>query len=172
MIRKAATADLPGIGGIYEAIFDQEERGPVYTNWLRGSYPTTGDAGEALAAGTLYVGEENGVLWGVVNLNGVQLPEYGKIPWTIPAGREEVGVIHTLCIHPAQSGRGRAKELVAFCEKTARAQGKTVIRLDTWEGNAPANHLYPSLGSSFAGGTEFFFHGYIREILNCYEKKL
>ena len=153
MIRKAATADLPGIGGIYEAIFDQEERGPVYTNWLRGSYPTTGDAGEALAAGTLYVGEENGVLWGVVNLNGVQLPEYGKIPWTIPAGREEVGV-------------------VAFCEKTARAQGKTVIRLDTWEGNAPANHLYPSLGYSFAGGTEFFFHGYIREILNCYEKKL
>ena len=172
MIRKAAAADLPQIGGIYEAIFDKEDKGPIYTNWLRGSYPTEEDARQALAAGTLYVGEENGVLWGVVNLNGVQLPEYDAIPWTISAERDKVGVIHTLCIHPAQSGRGYAKQMVAFCEETAKAQGKTVMRLDTWEGNVPANHMYPSLGYCFAGGTEFFFHGYIHEILNCYEKTL
>lgn len=173
MIRKAAAADLPRIGAIYEAIFDQEEQGPVYTNWLRGSYPTIDDARQALEAGTLYVGEDDGgALWGVVNLNGIQLPEYDNIPWSIPAGREEVGVIRTLCIHPARSGKGLAKRMVAFCEETARAQGKTVIRLDTWEGNAPTNHLYPSIGYRFAGGTEFFFHGYIHEILNCYEKKL
>ena len=173
MIRKANAADLPGIGEIYEAIFDQEAQGPVYTNWLRGTYPTVDSARQVLEAGTLYVGEEeDGTLWGVVNLNGVQLPEYGKIPWTIPAEQEEVGVIHTLCIHPAQSGKGLAKRMVAFCEETARAQGKTVIRLDTWEGNAPTNHLYPSIGYGFAGSTEFFFQGYIHEILNCYEKKL
>ena len=172
MIRKATAADLPRIGEIYEAIFDKEDQGPAYTNWLRGSYPTTEDARKALEAGTLYVGEEDGALWGVVNLNGIQLPEYDKISWSIPAGREEVGVIHTLCIHPAQSGKGLAKRMVAFCEETARAQGKTVIRLDTWEGNAPTNHLYPSIGYGFAGSTEFFFQGYIREILNCYEKKL
>ena len=168
MIRKATAADLPRIGEIYEAIFDKEDQGPAYTNWLRGSYPTTEDARKALET----VGEEDGALWGVVNLNGIQLPEYDKISWSIPAGREEVGVIHTLCIHPAQSGKGLAKRMAAFCEETARAQGKTVIRLDTWEGNAPANRLYPSIGYRFAGGTEFLFHGYIREILNCYEKKL
>lgn len=172
MIRKATAADLPRAGEIYEAIFDQEDRGPVYTNWLRGSYPTEEDAREALEAGTLYVGEEEGTIWGVVNLNGIQLPEYDNISWTIPAERDQVGVIHTLCIHPAWSGRGCAKQMVAFCEETARAQGKTVIRLDTWEGNVPANHMYPSLGYQLAGGTEFFFHGYIHEILNCYEKKL
>ena len=172
MIRKATAADLPRIGEINEAIFDKEDQGPAYTNWLRGSYPTTEDARKALEAGTLYVGEEDGALWGVVNLNGIQLPEYDKISWSIPAGREEVGVIHTLCIHPAQSGKGLAKRMVAFCEETARAQGKTVIRLDTWEGNAPTNHLYPSVGYGFAGSTEFFFQGYVREILNCYEKKL
>lgn len=172
MICKATAADLPGIGAIYEAIFDKEDRGPVYTNWLRGTYPTVDSARQVLEAGTLYVGEDNGVLWGVVNLNGVQLPEYDKIPWSIPAEREEVGVIHTLCIHPAQSGKGLAKRMVAFCEETARAQGRTVIRLDTWEGNAPTNHLYPSIGYRLAGSTEFFFQGYIHEILNCYEKKL
>lgn len=173
MVRKANAADLPGIGAIYEAIFDREEQGTVYTNWLRGTYPTEDSARQALEAGTLYVGEEeDGTLWGVVNLNGVQLPEYGKIPWSIPAEEDAVGVIHTLCIHPGQSGKGYAKRMVAFCEETAQAQGKTVIRLDTWEGNLPANHLYPSLGYRFAGATKFFFQEYIEETLNCYEKKL
>ena len=172
MIRKAAAADLPGIGEIYEAIFDQEARGPAYTNWLRGTYPTVDSARQVLEAGTLYVGEEDGVLWGVVNLNGVQLPEYGKIPWTIPAEQEEVGVIHTLCIRPSRSGRGLARTMVAFCEAEARRLGKTVIRLDTWEGNLPANRMYPALGYRFAGATEFFFQEFIRETLNCYEKAL
>lgn len=172
MIRKATAADLAGIGAIYEAVFDKEDEGPVYTNWLRGTYPSVENARQVLEAGTLYVGEEDGVLWGVVNLNGIQLPEYDAIPWSIPAEREEVGVIHTLCIHPARSGKGLAKKMALFCEETARAQGKTVIRLDTWEGNVPANRLYPSLGYRLAGATEFFFHGYIHENLNCYEKKL
>ena len=103
------------------------------------------------------MGEENGVLWGVVNLNSVQLPEYGAIPWTI---------------RPSCSGRGYARQMVAFCEAEARRQGRTVIRLDTWEGNLPANRLYPSLGYRYAGTAEFFFMGFVRENLNCYEKAL
>ena len=173
MIRKAQAADLPAVTAIYEAILDGEESGgPVYTNWQRGKYPTIDTARGALEAGTLYVGETDGRLWGVVNLNGEQLPEYDKIPWSIPAQRDQVGVIHTLCIHPGQSGRGYARQMVAFCEEEARRLGKNVMRLDTWEHNLPANRLYPSLGYHFAGAAEFFFQGVIREILNCYEKAL
>jgi len=172
MIRKACAADLARIGEIYDAIFDREDRGPAYTNWLRGTYPSVENSRQALEAGTLYVGEEDGALWGVVNLNGVQLPEYDAIPWAVPAERERVGVIHTLCIHPARSRQGLARQMVAFCEETGRALGKTVIRLDTWEGNIPANRMYPSFGYRFAGAAEFFFQGYIHEILNCYEKAL
>ena len=108
----------------------------------------------------------------MVNLNGVQLPEYRDIPWQSAADEDKVAVIHTLCIHPACSGKGHAREMVAFCEAEARRQGKTVMRLDTWEGNLPANTMYPKLGYTFAGATEFFFQGYIHEILNCYEKHL
>ena len=118
------------------------------------------------------MGEEDGGLWGVVNLNGLQLPEYDAIPWSIPAARDEVGVIHTLCIRPSCHGRGYARQMVAFCEEESRRLGRTVIRLDTWEGNLPANHLYPSLGYHYAGQAEFFFMGFVRENLNCYEKKL
>lgn len=172
MIRLATSADLPAVDAIYSAILDQEESGTVYTNWQRGKYPTIETARQILEAGTLYVGEENGTIWGAVNLNGIQLPEYDQIPWTILAEKEQVHVIHTLCIHPAMGGRGYARKMMAFCEQESRRQGKTVIRLDTWEGNLPANHLYPSLGYSFAGATEFFFQGFIHEILNCYEKAL
>ena len=173
MIRPATEQDLAQVSAIYDAILDQEAAtGVVYTNWRKGAYPTLDTARTVLAAGTLYVGEEDGHLWGVVNLNGEQLPEYDAIPWSIAAGREQVGVIHTLCIHPDEAGRGRGREMVSFCEETARAQGKTVIRLDTWEGNRPANRLYPSLGYRYAGAAEFFFMGFIHEILNCYEKSL
>ena len=172
MIRKATAADIPAVADIYDAILTREEAGPVYTNWQRGKYPTRDTARQALEAGTLFVGEENGFLWGVMNLNDLQLPEYDAIPWSIPAERHQVGVIHTLCIHPAHGGRGRAAEMVAFSEAECRRQGRTVIRLDTWEGNAPANAMYPRLGYRFAGATEFFFQGYIHEILNCYEKAL
>ena len=170
--RPATAADIPAITAIYDAILDREEAGPVYTNWQRGKYPTADTARQALEAGTLYVGEENGFLWGVVNLNGIQLPEYDVIPWTIPAERDRVAVIHTLCIHPAASGQGRAKQMVAFCEEESRRQGKTVMRLDTWEGNLPANRMYPALGYRYAGAAAFFFQGCIREILNCYETVL
>lgn len=173
MIRPAVEADLPAIADIYDAILTREEGdGPVYTNWQRGKYPTADTARQALAEGTLYVGEDGGFLWGVVNLNNLQLPEYDEIPWSIPAKVEEVGVIHTLCIHPEAAGQGRARQMVAFCEAEARRQGRTVIRLDTWEGNLPANRMYPALGYRFAGAAAFFFQGFIHEILNCYEKAL
>ena len=171
-IRPAVAADLDGITAIYDAIPGREEAGPVYTNWQRGKYPTVDTARQALEAGTLYVGEEDVFLWGVVNLNGIQLPEYDAILWTFPAERNQVAVIHTICIHPVRAGRGLARRMVAFCEEETRRQGKAVMRLDTWEGNLPANRMYPVLGYRYAGAAEFFFQGFIREILNCYEKKL
>ena len=58
MIRPATAGDLPAIEAIYNAIFDVEEAGPVYTNWQRGKYPTRDTARQVLEQGTLYVGED------------------------------------------------------------------------------------------------------------------
>ena len=173
MIRFATAADLDGIEAIYDAILTREEAGPVYTNWQRGKYPTRAHAQQALDAGTLYVGEdEDGTIWGSMNLNAIQLPEYVKIDWSIPATDDQVAVIHTLTIDPARKGHGLGRKMVAFAEDTARAQGKTVMRFDTWEGNKPANHLYPAMDYRYAGSTGFFFMGYTHSTLNLYEKKL
>lgn len=173
MIRPATAADLPAIARIYEEILSEEDKRPAsYTNWQRGKYPTEDTARQALSEGTLWTAEEAGDIYGAVILNGTQLPEYDHIAWQFSAGRDQVMVIHTLVISPRWSGRGKAREMVAFCEEEARRQGKTVMRLDTYEGNIPANAMYPRLGYRFAGGTEFFFQGFIHEVLNCYEKNL
>lgn len=173
MIRPARAEDLSAIAAIYESILDQEDARPVsFTNWQRGKYPTLDTARQALQAGTLFTAEENGTVYGCVNLNGEQLPEYAAIPWQYDAAPDEVGVIHTLVIHPAWSGRGKARELVSFCEDHCRRQGKRVIRLDTYIHNQPANAMYPRLGYRLAGEGNFLFQGFLPEKLNCYEKLL
>ena len=174
MIRLAAEQNLPAVAAIYEAILDQEDAtGIRYTGWKRGAYPTAETARGIFEAGTLYVGvDEDGVVWGSMNLNGCQLQEYKNGNWSIPAEDSQVAVIHTLTINPARAGQGLACQMVAFAEDTARRQGKTVLRLDTGVDNTPANHLYPALGYRFAGVVDTFFMGYAKRPLNLYEKKL
>ena len=116
--------------------------------------------------------EVNGHILGCANLNHVQPPEYGSISWTIQAKPKQVLVIHTLCIRPECAGGGRGRRFVAFAEGLATGQGCRVIRLDTYEGNAPAAAFYPKLGYRLAGSAEFFFEGFARENLICFEKEL
>ncbi len=162
MIRLANELDLPSVAAIYEAILDHEDAtGIHYTGWQRGAYPTADTARSIFDAGTLYVGvDETGSVWGSMNLNGQQLPEYQNGAWTIPAEDRQVAVIHTLTIDPARAGQGLARQMVAFAEDTARQQGKTVLRLDTGTENLPANRMYPALGYKAAGTVDTFFMGY------------
>lgn len=174
MIRLATEADLPAVAAIYEAILDHEDAtGHHYTGWQRGSYPTANTAHGIWEAGTLYVGaDEAGTIWGSMNLNGWQLPEYADGDWSIPADEAEVAVIHTLTIDPNRAGQGLARQMIAFAEDTARAQGKKAMRFDTGVENAAANYLYPKIGYRFAGVVDTFFMGYARRPLNLYEKAL
>ena len=173
MIRKATAADLDGVAAVYEAVLNREEQtGCHWTNWQSGVYPCRATAERALADGTLYVDEVNGHILGCANLNHVQPPEYGSISWTIQAKPKQVLVIHTLCIRPECAGGGRGRRFVAFAEGLATGQGCRVIRLDTYESNAPAAAFYPKLGYRLAGSAEFFFEGFARENLICFEKEL
>lgn len=170
MIRLATKEDLEQVARIYDEVLDVEERTINYTNWQRGKYPTVKDAEKSLSQGSLYVGEEGNELWGSVILNDVQLPEYKKIPWEYSV--DKALVIHTLCISPRFQGQGKAREFVNFAENFGKENGYDAIRLDTYEGNMPANAMYRKLGYHYAGNTEFFFQNFIHETLNCYEKKL
>ena len=173
MIRPARESDLQEVEKIFHEILDHEAETVSYSNWIKGKYPTRAHAEKAWKEGTLYVGEdENGRLFGCANLNHIQLDEYGKIPWEYEGVGDEVFVIHMLCIRPDCARQGRGKEFIAFSEELARERGCKTVRIDTYEGNKPAESLYTSLGYRLAGKTLFFFQQVIWENLICLEKKL
>ena len=172
MIRKGTVNDLDAAERIYHEILDREAATISYTNWIKDQYPTRDDAKSALEAGTLYVMEEDGQVVAVANLNHIQPPEYGNLTWKIAGEGDEVLVIHTLCVSPAHSGRGYARQFVAFAEELGRQQGCKTIRFDTYEGNSPATALYTKLGYRIVGVTLFHFQNVIWENLRCFEKAL
>ena len=96
MIRLANELDLSAVATIYEAILDHEDAtGIHYPGWQRGAYPTADTARSIFDAGTLYVGvDETGSVWGSMNLNGQQLPEYqngaGKTVLRLDTGTENL----------------------------------------------------------------------------------
>lgn len=172
LFRAGTAADLDAAEGIYRAVFDRQTRGADYTNWLPGVYPVRATAEQALEAGSFYVMEEAGRVGAVATLNHVQLPEYDRAEWRVPAEGEEVLVIHTLCVDPAWSGRGAGAAFVAFAEEEGRRRGCKVMRFDTYEGNLPARRLYGCLGYREAGIVDCLFLDGRRKNLVLFEKAL
>lgn len=54
-------------------------------------------------------------------------------------------------VDPKLHSTGLGKEIVGFCIDTAKKRGLRAIRLDIVPGNAPAKHLYESLGFTYIG---------------------
>jgi ribosomal protein S18 acetylase RimI-like enzyme len=81
---------------------------------------------------------------GTVILNGSAMPN----------GRHRAE-ISKLLVHPQARRQGIARELMQRAEQQARAQGKTLLVLDTRSGDV-ASDLYRSLGWQVAGSIPFY----------------
>ncbi len=172
-IREAVQADIPQVAAIYDRILTEEEQGRAVVGWIRGVYPTERTARDALAAGTLFVLEQEGKIAAAAKIDRNQVPEYDNAPWRYPdAPDSQVMVLHTLVVDPAFAGRGCGKQFVAFYEEHARACGCPYLRMDTNAKNAAARRLYSRLGYWEAGIVPCAFNGIPDVQLVCLEKKL
>lgn len=172
MIRLAQRGDIPAIAEIYEAIHDREEQGLCTTGWLRGIYPTEQTALTALAAGDLYVLEENGIVRAAARINQEQVPEYVNAHWEHDAPANQVLVLHTLVVDPSCEGRGLAKQFVTFYEAEGLRRECPYLRMDTNARNTRARQLYAALGYSEAGIVDCQFNGIPGVHLVCLEKRI
>ena len=172
MIRKAVEKDIDAVERHYAELFAFEREHGSRTNWKEGVYPARNVAEKGVAEGWLYVLEEEGELCASMLLNHVQLDVYDSIPWRYAADPERVLVIHTLCVPPSKAGRGAGKRMVRFALEEAARRDCDVLRLDTWEHNAPAENLYRGLGFRLAGRAETLFAGHISEYLIFLEKRI
>lgn len=152
MIRKAELSDIDAIAATYTSLLQYEQAHGSNSHWVLGVYPTRAVPEAKVPTGTMYVLEdEAGQLCASMILNQEQAPEYDLIPWQLKARREEVFVIHTLCIPPQQAGKGYGRQMVEFAKAKAREAGCSVMRIDTHAENFPAQRLYKKLGFTIAG---------------------
>ena len=170
ILRKATEEDIPAVAEIFEHVIDREETVKVNVGWKRGVYPTEDTAREALAAGDLYVLEDDGRIVATGRINQAQVPEYALAGWTTDNPDDKVMVLHTLAVEPSASGHGYGTKFVAFYEKHAKETGCAALRMDTNEINKPARALYARLGYREVGIVPCSFNGIPGVQLVCLEK--
>ena len=170
--RKAAEEDIAAVSGIYAATHEAEECGKLTVGWMRGVYPTTETAKEALQRGDLFVGTDDGRIFGTAIINQRQLAEYGNGRWQYAAGEREIMVLHTLVIDPELAGRGYGKKFVEFYEAYAASHDCRYLRMDTQAINKSARALYQKLGYREIDVIPCSFNGIDAVQLVLLEKKL
>ena len=159
MMRLATLSDLDAIDAIYQEIHTGEEAGRTTIGWVRSVYPTRATAENSIRAGDMIVLQE-------------QVPEYANRPWAADAPPEQVMVLHTLVVAPAESGKGYGSRFIACYEDYARAHGCPYLRMDTNERNRAARALYAKLGYTEPGIVDCAFNGIPGVRLVCLEKTL
>jgi ribosomal protein S18 acetylase RimI-like enzyme len=92
-------------------------------------------------------------LVGVIAFDDVQEPEYKTVNWQINC--ESIAVIHRLAVDPQFQGKGFAKKIMSYAEKTISESGFQAIRLDAYNGNEMLIGFYNKLGYKSVGEISF-----------------
>jgi ribosomal protein S18 acetylase RimI-like enzyme len=130
-------------------------------------YPNEQVFGEDIAAGQLWVAEQDGALAGFAAITTDQSPEYADVGWDLS---EPAIVVHRLAVDPAFRGAGIAAALMHQAEVVACERGIGILRIDTNTQNPATQRLFPKLGYTFAGEIGLAFRPGLRFL--CYEKRL
>ncbi len=151
MIRKAMLNDLEAVESLDREIHDAKEAGIIPVIWDRGGYPSRATALSALARDDLFVMETNGRIIGSAVINRTQDKVYAGAPWQYEVPDNQVCVLHTLMISPAEFGKGYAGQFLSFYERYALELGCPELRIDTNERNIPARTMYLRRGYRIIG---------------------
>lgn len=146
IIRKGDTCDIASVSDIYYAIHDEIEKGRYQMKWFRDLYPTRSWAEERVAAGDLYVMEDEDCIVASAVINHNPLPEYFVGKWYQPGNYDRTLVLHSLVVDPRLMRRGYATAFINFFEKMGKDTGCERLRLDTQMIDVPARNLYKKLG--------------------------
>ena len=172
MIRKATWDDLDAVERLYDEMLDAKDAGLIITNWQRGIYPSRATAAAALERDDLFVMEVDGRIIGSGIINQTQLSIYADAPWKFAVPDDQVYVLHTLMITPAEQRKGHAREFLRFYEEYALEHGCAELRIDTSEINTPARTMYRKLGFEEVGIATSELNGIADVTLVMLEKHL
>lgn len=153
-VRIAEERDVERVAILYERLHDYLETHENHPGWKRGIYPTKEDAEEGFEKGWLYVAEVDGKLAGSVIYLHEQGEVYNQVKWTKEIPGDNVYVIHVLAVHPDFFRMGIGTALLEYACDMGRKNGVGAVRLDVYEKNFSAIHLYESCGFSYRGNID------------------
>lgn len=160
VIRLATLSDAEAIAATYKELHEHEKLHGSHTNWPAGVYPTLAGARARIAACSMYALEQDGSIRASMALDSCLAPEYAGISWRHQADSGKALTIHGLCVAPSAAGRGHGRRMLDFAKQFGRANGFSVIRIDTWIHNEPARALYMRNGFEIAGFSPMDFPGW------------
>jgi ribosomal protein S18 acetylase RimI-like enzyme len=164
-LRQASSADIPAIMALVSRVVPLM-RATGNLQW-DDHYPSPGVFERDVNLGQLWLAAIDNEIAGVAAITTDQEPEYVNVSWNT---NETAIVVHRLAVDPAFQSKGVAAALMQQAEAVARERQIAALRIDTNTQNEATQRLFPKLGYTLAGETEFSFRPGLRFL--CYEKRL
>lgn len=175
IIDKGNVSDIDELARLYDDLNDYLASGINYPGWKKGVYPIQEDAISGVENGELYVARQTGTgkIIGSIILNHKAEEAYHKVKWKLDTNDySNILVVHTLVVHPLHLKNSIGKSLMEFAYKFAKNEKMKSIRLDVYEHNTPAIHLYESCGFLYVATVDLGLSCYGLDNFHLYEKLL
>lgn len=171
-IEQGISEDLDAIEQLYDELNDALERGVNYPGWIKGVYPIREDAAAGIDSHHLYVARSGNKIVGSIILNHNSDAAYSNAKWQYDGDYSFVFVVHTLVVDPCFFKLGIGAQLMAFAENLGLQNNMKAIRLDVYEKNAPAIHLYERCGYRYISTVDLGLSCHGLDKFKLYEKLL
>lgn len=172
IIEKGTISDITELERLYRDSVDYLNGHTNYPGWQKGIYPVRQTAVKGIEEGSLFVVRDAGRIVGTVILSHVPEPAYAQVNWGIETENQDVLVIYTFAVHPLYQNKGVGKRVMDFIIRYGKEQGMKAIRLDVYEENTPAIHLYRKYGFRYIDTVDLGYGKYGLYHFELYQKIL
>lgn len=171
-IQLGVAQDIEELEQLYDALNDYLQDTINYPGWKKGIYPTRAEAENGIQEQNLFVLRYGDAIAGSVIVNNHSEAGYADASWRVECKEDEAMVIHTLAVHPQYMQKGVAALLMEHACRYAQIRGMRALRLDVYEKNSPAIHLYQSCGYQYIGKADLGLGQYGLDTFLLYELPL
>lgn len=169
VIRRAVASDYAEIQAFYDQLTDDLEKEPEHPHWRKGVYPGEEYLRASIAAGELWVTEEQGNIAAAMVVNSLANEGYRQAEWLTDAVDGEYCVIHTLGVGTAYRGRGLGRNMIQHVLNLARSLGMKSVRLDLIDFNMRVEPVYTRIGFCKCGSLRLFYDAVGWQTFHLYE---
>lgn len=171
-IRKATLRDLDRVAVLYDEVNEYLESHMNYPGWKKGIYPVREDAERGLKEGEFFLAEEGGQIAGSVILSHRPEAGYAQADWHVELDDADVFVVYTLAVHPRFQNQGIGRKIIEFIFEYAAERNQKAVRLDVYEKNIPAIHLYEKMGFQYITAADLGYGAYGLDRFLLYQRLL